>query len=146
MTEEETEAAKTAVASRIADYVVNHHETYKLMTPEEKFFAELIAVASVRVLTDDIGASQDYLNAIGVDVDLYKEALRDSPSEPLSLHQELRAIMSKYQVDKQINMLDSQIATYIIDTLKTLGSAIRRRDRFYNFETHPTPELPVEPG
>lgn len=55
---------KQALAENIADYVETHSQ-YQLLSKRE------VAIATVRVLTDDIGAAQDFLKAIDVDVDLY---------------------------------------------------------------------------
>lgn len=55
---------RAALAEGIADYVETH-AMYDEMTKREA------VVAAVRVLTDDIGAAQNYLTAIGVQVDLF---------------------------------------------------------------------------
>lgn len=60
-----TDELKEAFAQSIADYLKTYHPSFDWCTPEEA------AMAAVRVLTDDIGAAQNFLNVIGVDVDLY---------------------------------------------------------------------------
>lgn len=56
--------AKHELAFSVAEYL-NEYSDFDNMTKYQ------VAVAAVRLLTDDIGAAQDFLRAIGVNVDLY---------------------------------------------------------------------------
>jgi hypothetical protein len=58
------EGRKAELARGIADYVETHN-LYESLTKREAI------IAAVRVLTDDIGAAQEFVTAIGLDVDLY---------------------------------------------------------------------------
>lgn len=60
-----SEEMKEAFAQSIADYMRIYGKGFDWMTPEEA------AMGAIRVLTDDIGAAQNFLNVIGVKVDLY---------------------------------------------------------------------------
>ena len=51
-------------ADSIADYVMTHERIETLSQRD-------VALATVRVMLDDIGAAQGFLDAIGVKVDLY---------------------------------------------------------------------------
>jgi hypothetical protein len=53
------------LTTSVADYVETHSDYASLSKRE-------VAVETVRVLLDDIGAAQEFLNAIGVNVDLYE--------------------------------------------------------------------------
>jgi hypothetical protein len=58
------EALKAQIAEGIADYV-EQHQRYESLSKRE------VVIAAVRVLTDDIGAAQSFVRAIGLDIDLY---------------------------------------------------------------------------
>lgn len=60
------EDTKLAFCTRIADYVETS-EGYEKMTKRDA------VMSALRVLTNDIGAAQDFIYAIGLKVDLYDE-------------------------------------------------------------------------
>lgn len=59
---------KQAFAERMANYVETH-KNYSAFTKREA------VVVAFRVLTEDIGAAQDFCNVIGLKIDLYDEDL-----------------------------------------------------------------------
>ena len=59
-----SDKARQKLAEAIADYVETHARYADLSKRE-------VVVEAVRVLTDDIGAAQQFVYAIGLEVDLY---------------------------------------------------------------------------
>ena len=117
---------KQAFAKRIADYLEEHNRY-------EEFDKRTAAVEAVRILTDDIGAAQDFLRVIGVDVDLYAYAFNTTPEEN-SFHQDLRAVFNKHSVENGANIPDNVLATYTIECIRALENAVRRQNKFFGFE------------
>lgn len=60
---------KQCYAESILAYLKTH-PSYERMTPEEA------VIQAIRVMTDDIGAAQDFLNAIECPYDLYVNSER----------------------------------------------------------------------
>lgn len=72
---------------------------------------------------------------------LDKTSFNENP-EDNSLHQDLRIILNKHSAENGADIPDNILATYLIDCLKALNTAVRRRDKFFGFD--PFPETILE--
>ncbi len=66
--------------------------------------------------------------------------LNEDPKDN-NLHQDLRIILNKHSADTHQDIPDNILATYLIECLKALNTATRRRDAFFNINTKESTEL-----
>ena len=58
----------------------------------------------------------------------------DESSSADSLHEDLRHVFNKHSVENGANIPDTVIATYTIECIKALNTAVRRQNNFFGFE------------
>lgn len=77
------EEKKKELAENISTYVVDQHPRFKDMEPNYRGVCREAIKEAVGVLTGDIGAAQNFVSAIGLDVDLYKDTYGSFTEEEL---------------------------------------------------------------